>query len=109
MRRRIPKFYSYLNPYVVTRVLSYLLEQKHSIPTLHQHFIIQRPSLNDLLIQLGLEKYAPHFEGTTLNQFLGLTKQDLVARGITLLGPQSKLMNVIQQYQVWLPNDLSLD
>lgn len=57
--------------------------------------------MNDLLKQLGLEKYIPIFERDeiNLNLFLKLTEQDLNDMGITLFGPKKKLMNVIKHYQ----------
>uniref|UniRef100_A0AC34QK63 SAM domain-containing protein n=1 Tax=Panagrolaimus sp. JU765 TaxID=591449 RepID=A0AC34QK63_9BILA len=60
-----------------------------------------RLTINDLLKQLGLEKYIPIFEKNeiTLNLFLKLTEHDLSEMGITLFGPKKKLMNVIKHYQ----------
>ncbi|KAE9556049.1 hypothetical protein FO519_000683 [Halicephalobus sp. NKZ332] len=60
-----------------------------------------RLTMNDLLQQLGLEKYIPIFERDeiTLNLFLKLTEQDLTDMGINLFGPKKKLMNVINHYQ----------
>lgn len=57
--------------------------------------------MNDLLRQLGLEKYISIFERDeiTLNLFLKLTEQDLTDMGIKLFGPKKKLMNVINHYQ----------
>uniref|UniRef100_A0A914YUG1 SAM domain-containing protein n=1 Tax=Panagrolaimus superbus TaxID=310955 RepID=A0A914YUG1_9BILA len=58
-------------------------------------------TMNDVLRQLGLEKYIPIFEKSdiTLNVFLNLKEKDLTELGITLFGPKKKLLNVIQQYK----------
>jgi hypothetical protein len=60
-----------------------------------------RLTMNDVLRQLGLEKYIPIFEKSdiTLNVFLNLKEKDLTELGITLFGPKKKLLNVIQQYK----------
>lgn len=58
-------------------------------------------SIEQLLRELSLEKYAPNFANfhiETFDEFLRLTEANLNEMGIVLFGPRKKLLSVIQQY-----------
>ncbi|PAA66442.1 hypothetical protein BOX15_Mlig016491g4, partial [Macrostomum lignano] len=66
--------------------------------------INQQPaSIEAVFSELKLNKYAHLFEGMPMQDFLQLTEEQIVARGLTLIGPKRKLVNHLTQLRANQP------